>query len=214
MNSQWPSPILRLSCAPVAYPQAMARMDQDIDAALQNPNLFFLWFLEHPSLYTQGVGERGALESLPFPLFKTPRGGKITYHGPGQRIIYVTASLGFFNNDIKRYVWFLEEWMIQCLRLLGVTATRDSAGIGVWVKKDHTPHKIAAIGVRMRKGIVSHGVALNVRPNLAHFDSIVPCGIQGKGVTSLATLGIHPNSETLQTALENSFGMAYASVSF
>lgn len=204
-----PSPLLLLASSPVSYPDAMDRMERYIQAAIQNPELFYMWFLEHPPLYTQGRSDREAHASLPFPIFKTSRGGKLTYHGPGQKVVYVITPLAYFNNDIQGYVAFLEEWVITSLRTLHLAPTRDPAGIGVWLNKNGAMHKIAAIGVKVHRGIVSHGIALNIDPDLSHFASIIPCGIRDRGVTSLADLGIHLPPKELQTLLENSFWTTY-----
>ncbi|MEM1398584.1 MAG: lipoyl(octanoyl) transferase LipB, partial [Pseudomonadota bacterium] len=163
-----------------------------------------VWLVEHPPLYTAGTSARedDLLDAARFPVHKTGRGGEFTYHGPGQRVAYVMVDLkrrGQENGtgpDLRRYVHNLEEWIIRALEHFSVRGERREGRVGIWVDRDpsgtalETEKKIAAIGVRVRRWVTFHGIALNVEPDLEHFSGIVPCGISGFGVTSLVDLGL------------------------
>src|SRR5690606_20343836 len=152
--------------------------------------------LEHPPLYTAGTSARQAdlLQPNRFPVFQAGRGGQYTYHGPGQRIAYVMLDLAARQPDVRSFVHALEEWLIRTLWWFHIVGERRADRVGVWVRRpDKGPgreDKIAAIGVRVRRWVTYHGIALNVDPDLGHFDGIVPCGVQNHGVTSLFDLGI------------------------
>ena len=202
----------RVSDAPVPYPEAVALMESRVAeiAAGRAPEL--VWLLEHPPLYTSGTsGNEGDLLEARFPLFSTGRGGQVTYHGPGQRVAYVMLDLKRRRPDVRAYVAGLEAWIIRTLDAFNIRGERREDRVGVWVERpDKGPgheDKIAAIGVRLRRWISFHGIAINVEPNLSHFDAIVPCGVVDPryGVTSLADLG-HPISMTeVDIALRQAF---------
>ena len=163
-----------------------------------------LWFLEHPPLYTSGTSARAEdlLNPGAFEVFEAGRGGEYTYHGPGQRVVYVMLDLGQRKKDLRAFVASLEGWIIAALAEFGVEAGVREGRIGVWVvKPDGSEAKIAAIGIRVRKWISFHGISLNVAPNLQHFEGIVPCGIRDFGVTSLADLGIDADLAAVDAAL-------------
>ena len=167
-----------------------------------------VWLLEHPPLFTAGTSARAEDLAQPgrFPTFRTGRGGQWTYHGPGQRIAYVMLDLTRAHGkvparDARAYVHGLEEWMMHALARLGVGAERRADRIGLWVAGRGREEKIAAIGVRLSRWVSSHGVAINVAPNLSHFGGIVPCGIREHGVTSLAALGIAASMGVLDEAV-------------
>ena len=174
-----------------------------------------VWLLEHPPLYTAGTSAKDAdlLDPGRLPLFRTGRGGQITYHGPGQRIAYVMLHLARRGLGPREYVERLERWLIAALAELGVEAVCRRERVGIWVPRgDGREEKIAAIGVRVRRGVAFHGIALNVAPDLSHYEAIIPCGIREHGVTSLAALG-HPMAmaaidEALRRAFEVTFGTA------
>lgn len=152
-----------------------------------------VWLLEHPPLVTAGTSAVAAelLEPARFPVHRAGRGGKFTYHGPGQRTAYAVLDLSRRRRDLRWYVQNLEEWLIRTLAAFGVQGERRDRRIGIWVvMPDGRECKIGAIGVRVRRWVAYHGIALNVAPNLEHFSAIVPCGISEHGVTSLADLGI------------------------
>lgn len=204
----------KISTGLVDYETAVAAMEAraaDIRAG-SAPEL--VWLLEHPPLYTAGTSAKAEDLLAPerFPVYRTARGGEYTYHGPGQRVGYVMLDLDRRGRDIRAFVHGLEEWLIRSLSEFNVVAERRQGRVGVWV--DRTSHggptredKIAAIGVRIRKWVSFHGVALNVEPDLSHFAGITPCGINeaGLGVTSLVDLGLPITMDDADTALRNAF---------
>jgi lipoyl(octanoyl) transferase len=166
------------------------------------------WLLEHPSLYTAGTSAQGddLLQPGRFPVFKTGRGGQYTYHGPGQRIGYVMLDLQCRGPDLRIYIWRLEEWVIRALARFNVRGERRGGRVGIWVVQPNGREaKIAAIGVRIRRWVTYHGVAVNLDPNLDHFAGIVPCGIKDAGVTSLLDLGVRATMTDLDTAMIDAF---------
>lgn len=171
-----------------------------------------VWLLEHPPLYTGGTSADPAdLRNPQFPVFETGRGGEYTYHGPGQRVAYVMLDLKKRQQvpDIKKYVWQLEEWVIQTLAHFGVSGARRAGRVGIWVVTPEGEKKIAAIGVRIRHWITFHGISINVNPDLSHFSGIVPCGIAEYGVTSLHALGVGADMEELDAVLKRAFGRVF-----
>jgi lipoyl(octanoyl) transferase len=179
-----------ISPDPVDYPDAVALMEARVAMIRAGTAAELVWLLEHPSLYTAGTSAKETdLLKAQFPVFQTGRGGQYTYHGPGQRVAYVMVDLKKHGNDIRRYVWMLEEWLIQTLTQFDISGRRIEGRVGIWVGDDISAAKIAAIGVRVRHGITYHGVSINVNPDLSHFNGIVPCGIADAGVTSLWALG-------------------------
>jgi lipoyl(octanoyl) transferase len=175
-----------------------------------------IWLCEHPPLYTAGTSARpeDLRESGRFPVFETRRGGQYTYHGPGQRVVYVMLDVGRRGRDVRRFVAALEGWVIAALGEFGVRGELREGRVGVWVARpekpplpDGTPRedKIAALGIRLRRWVSFHGLAINVDPDLTHFDGIVPCGIEGHGVTSLVDLGLPVEMGDLDVALRRTF---------
>jgi len=196
----------------VPYLHAVQEMEARVKAIREGNAQEMVWLLEHPPLYTAGTSARPGDLLVPdrFPVFQTGRGGQFTYHGPGQRVAYVMLDLNRRNPDIRCFVRNLEEWIIRSLRHFGVTAERREKRIGLWVANNGREDKIAAIGVRLRKWVSYHGVAINVEPDLSHFSGIIPCGIadgpgQPFGVTSLAKLGITATMADLDLALKAEF---------
>ncbi|MDR3517324.1 MAG: lipoyl(octanoyl) transferase LipB [Azospirillaceae bacterium] len=187
----------RISEYPVPYPDAVAAMERRVEAIRAGTEAELVWLLEHPPLYTAGTSARrqDLLQPDRFPVFATGRGGQYTYHGPGQRVAYVMLDLKRRDSDIRAYIRDLEEWLIRTLAQFNIRGGRREGRVGIWVDRGTTgavpdqEDKIAAIGVRVRHWVSFHGVALNVEPNLDHFSGIVPCGIQGHGVTSFHDLG-------------------------
>ena len=167
-----------------------------------------VWLLEHPPLLTAGTSARPAdlLDPGRFPVHQAGRGGKFTYHGPGQRVAYAVLDLKRRRQDLRWYVHTLEEWLIRTLAAFGIEGLRRDGRIGIWVvMPDGSERKIGAIGVRVRRWIAYHGVALNVAPELGHFQAIVPCGIAEFGVTSLAELGVRASLDDVDRALARQF---------
>jgi lipoyl(octanoyl) transferase len=187
----------------VAYPDALARMEARQAAIREGSAQELVWLLEHPPLYTGGTSADPAeLLSRQFPVYDTGRGGRYTYHGPGQRVGYVMLDLAARCKDVRCYVHALEGWVIEALGRFGVEARRAEGRIGIWCdnRAGHEA-KIGAIGVRIRKWVTAHGFAVNVAPNLTHFGGIVPCGIAEYPVTSLADLGIADSLADFDEAL-------------
>lgn len=202
------------SDTPIIYEDALAQMDERVAGIHAGSMDEAIWLLEHPPLYTAGTSAKEAdlLEASRFPVYKSGRGGEHTYHGPGQRIAYAMLDLKKRQKtpDIKKYVWQLEEWIIQTLKTFDVKGERREGRVGIWVVLDDgREEKIAAIGVRVRHWITLHGIALNVNPDLSHFSGIVPCGISEHGVTSLHDLGIKPSMEQIDIALQHTFDKVF-----
>jgi lipoyl(octanoyl) transferase len=207
----------RISGSQVAYPEAVAAMEVRAAAIADGRASELVWLLEHPPLYTSGTsGKAGDLLDPRFPLFETGRGGQLTYHGPGQRVAYVMLDLKRRRPDVRAYVAALEEWIIRTLASFNVRGERREDRVGVWVKRpdkgEGFEDKIAAIGVRLKRWVSFHGIAINVDPDLSHFSAIVPCGVADPryGVTSLLDLG-HPAALAdvdiaLRQAFEEIFG--------
>ena len=170
-----------------------------------------VWLVEHPPIYTAGTSAQEAdLLDRRFPVFKTGRGGQFTYHGPGQRVAYLMLDLKRRKPDVRAFVRDVEEWLIRALAILGVNGERRADRVGIWVDRGGgREDKIAAIGIRIRRWVTYHGVAINVAPDLAHFSGIVPCGVRGHGVTSLADLGLSASMSDLDEALKSAFAQVF-----
>lgn len=203
MTDQLPDALeWRVSDAPVPYPDAVAEMEARAAAIAAGEARELIWLLEHPPVYTAGTSANPAeLIDPRFPVFKSGRGGKYTYHGPGQRIGYVLLDLGKRGRDVRCYVHALEGWVIAALSRIGIAAHRAPGRIGIWTGEGAAEAKIGAIGVRVRRWVTLHGFSVNVAPNLADFGGIVPCGIADYGVTSIAALGGAADFATFDRAL-------------
>lgn len=207
----------RISDAPVPYAEALAFMDARAAAIRAGTAPECVWLLEHPPLYTGGTSADAAdlLDAGRFPVHRTGRGGEYTYHGPGQRVGYVMLDLQTRGGDVRAYVRDLEEWIIRTLAHFTVTGERREGRAGVWVRRTDKrapckgaagrEDKVAALGVRVRRWVSLHGIALNVEPDLSHYDGIVPCGIAEHGVTSLVDLGITATMAEVDMALRSEF---------
>ena len=209
------------SDAPVAYDTAVNEMEARVAAMIRGEAEESVWLLEHPPLYTAGTSAdpRDLRDPGRFPVFPSKRGGQYTYHGPGQRVAYTMLDVAARGRDVRRFVWSLEEWVIRTLDRFNVKGERREGRVGVWVVRpekpanpDGTPNeaKIAAIGVRLRRWVSFHGISINVEPDLAHFEGIVPCGISEHGVTSLVDLGLPVTMNDVDLALKESFGEVFA----
>ncbi len=211
----------RRTARAVDYPAAVAAMEARVAAIAAAGAPQAVWLLEHPPLYTAGTSARPAdLLRDDVPVYETGRGGQYTWHGPGQRVAYVMCDLRQRGNDLRRYVHDLESWLIAALADCGVTGARRAGRVGIWV--DLAPYgrqgeaKIAALGVRVRRGVAYHGVSVNVDCDLSSFDGIVPCGIREHGVTSLADLGVVQAGDgaqamaALDAALQHNFGRYFS----
>jgi lipoyl(octanoyl) transferase len=195
----------------VAYPDAVAEMEARAAAIAEGRAGERVWLVEHPPLYTAGTSARpeDLVEPDRFPVFQSGRGGQFTYHGPGQRVAYAMLDLSRRQRDVRRFVTALEAWLIATLRQFNVRGERRDDRVGVWVRRPDkgaaAEDKIAAIGIRLRRWVSLHGVALNVEPDLSHFTGIVPCGIRTHGVTSLVDLGLPVTMSEVDAALRASF---------
>jgi lipoyl(octanoyl) transferase len=190
----------------VPYEEAVAAMDERAASIARGEGRECVWLLEHPPLYTAGTSapKSELLAPARLPVFKSGRGGRFTYHGPGQRIVYVMFDLASRGRDVRAFVTFLEDWLIATLARLGVEGARHPGQIGIFVQGA----KIASIGLRVRRWVTMHGASLNVAPNLDHFSGIVPCGLTDTPVTSLAALGAETDMEKVDDALRASFAEA------
>lgn len=198
----------------VPYETAVAGMERRVAAIVAGRAPQMVWLLEHPPLYTAGTSARDEdlLAAGRFPVHRTGRGGQFTYHGPGQRVCYVMLDLKRRGQDVRRYVCDLEEWIIRALDRFNVRGERREGRVGIWVARGGgREDKIAAIGVRIRRWVSFHGIAINVEPELEHFSGIVPCGIggDGYGVTSLVDLGLPAAMTDLDLALKESFAEVF-----
>jgi lipoyl(octanoyl) transferase len=199
------------AAAPVAYEDAVEAMESRVAAIHAGTADELVWLIEHPPLYTAGTSSKSddLIEPDRFPVYRTGRGGEFTYHGPGQRVAYVMLDLNRRGRDLHLHVHRLEEWAILALKHFGVAGERRADRIGVWVKNGLSEDKIAAIGVRVRRWVSFHGIAINVAPDLSHYAGIVPCGIRSFGVTSLAQLGVPATLGDLDGALRETFDEAF-----
>ena len=206
----------RVSDHLVPYPDAAAEMDMRVAGISAGTAPELVWLLEHPPLYTAGTSARpDEVLDARFPVFTSGRGGQLTYHGPGQRVAYLMLDLTRRAPDVRRYVATLEEWIIRTLARFNVRGERREDRIGVWVRRpdkgEGFEDKIAAIGIRVRRWVTLHGIALNVEPDLSHFAGIVPCGVreQRYGVTSLADLGIPVTLPEVDMAMRAEFAALF-----
>lgn len=189
------------------YQPAVTEMEARVAAIRDGRAAERVWLVEHPPLYTAGTSAQDAdlVDPARFPVHRTGRGGQYTYHGPGQRVAYVMLDLKQRGGDIRAYVCDLERWLIHTLAAFNVTGERRDGRVGVWVRRAGGEDKIAALGVRVRRGVSYHGVALNVEPDLGHYGGIVPCGISEHGVTSLHALGQLVSMAEVDAQLRASF---------
>ncbi|ACI92868.1 lipoyltransferase [Afipia carboxidovorans OM5] len=209
----------RITDSYVAYEDALAAMEARAAAIADGTAPELVWLLEHPPLYTSGTSAKASdLIEARFPVFPSGRGGQFTYHGPGQRVVYLMLDLKHRRPDVRAYVANLEELIITTLAAFNVRGERREDRVGVWVKRpdkgDGYEDKIAAIGVRLKRWVSMHGIAINVEPELSHFAGIVPCGIEDSryGVTSLADLGLPVTMHDVDIALRQAFEQVFGEV--
>jgi lipoyl(octanoyl) transferase len=194
------------------YAETLAAMEARVAQIAAGTATEAIWLLEHPPLYTAGTSANDAdLIDARFPVHVAGRGGQYTYHGPGQRVVYVMLDLNKRGRDVRQFVCALENWVIATLAQFNVKGERRTGRVGVWVardgnhQKDGHEDKIAAIGVKLRRWVSFHGISINVEPDLTHFDGIIPCGIKDHGVTSLVDLGLPVTLADLDIALTQTF---------
>lgn len=209
--------VWRVSNEPVPYPDAVAEMERIVADIRDGKSPETIWLLEHPPIYTAGTSAKAEdlLNPGKFPVYQTGRGGQYTYHGPGQRVIYLMLDLTRRGRDVRRFVCQIERWIIETLDHLGVKGHTREGRTGIWVtrpeKGPQAEDKIAAIGIRVRRWVTFHGVSVNIAPDLSHYDGIVACGISDQGVTSLAELGkkysLADADNALAATFPNHFGL-------
>ena len=209
----------RQSAGLVPYEAALAGMDARAAAIAQGTGAELIWLLEHAPLYTAGTSAAaGDVIASRFPVHATGRGGQLTYHGPGQRVVYLMLDLRRRGPDVRRYVATLEEWIIRTLAAFGIRGVRREDRVGVWVGRPDKglgcEDKIAAIGIRVRRWVTLHGISLNVDPDLGHFAGIVPCGVADPryGVTSIADLGLAATMAEVDAVLRREFEAVFGAV--
>jgi lipoyl(octanoyl) transferase len=204
-----------ISSQPVPYPDAVAAMEARAAAIAAGEKSEAIWLLEHPPLYTAGTSAKPAdlLPDARFPVFATGRGGQFTYHGPGQRVVYVMLDVRRRSGDVRAFVSDLEGWIIDTLARFDLIGETHRDRVGVWIRRPDLgaghEDKIAAIGIRLKRWISLHGLSINVDPDLTHFSGIVPCGIREHGVTSLSDLGLTVTMAQLDDALRATFGQRF-----
>jgi lipoyl(octanoyl) transferase len=220
LRSDGEKPEWRVETGLVAYPDAVALMEARAEAIAKGEARELIWLIEHPPLYTAGVSAKPEDLIAPdrFEVFASGRGGQYTYHGPGQRVVYVMLDLNKRRKDVRAFVQALERWIIDTLWRFNVEGHIREGRVGVWVERRDkgyeplTEDKIAAIGVKLRRWVSFHGVSLNVEPELDHFSGIVPCGITEHGVTSLLDLGLPVTMDEVDYALKTSFEAIFGPV--
>lgn len=209
LNIDW-----KISNELVAYPEALEFMENRVGQIIKGNEPETVWLLEHPPIYTAGTSakEGGLLDSSRFPVYYTGRGGEFTYHGPGQRIAYIMLDLKsrMKEPDLRKYVNFLEQLIIDTLGSFDISGARREGRIGIWTEdKNGKEEKIAALGVRVKKWVTFHGISVNINPNLEHFTGIVPCGIKNYGVTSTEKLGKKISMDDFDREFKKSFEKTY-----
>ena len=202
----------------IDYKIAEDTMSKRVEDIISKRKTELIWFLEHDNIFTLGTSAKTSdfKSDVNIPMYQTKRGGKTTYHGPGQRIVYMMLDLRNGKKDIKQLVWNIEEWLILVLKDLGILGYRIPGMVGVWVKDPSSVNldgthdkKIAALGLRIKKWVTFHGLALNVNPNLNFFTDINPCGIPGKGVTSLHELGVKIKMADVDKVFKQTFSKIF-----
>ncbi len=205
------------------YDEAVSFMEARVAAIAAGKEEECIWLLEHPPLYTAGTSAKTEDLTDPdrFPVYPSKRGGQYTYHGPGQRVVYVMLDVGKRGHDVRRFVQQLETWVIAALAEFNIKGEIREGRVGVWVRRNDKPltvsgapaeDKIAAIGIRLRKWISYHGISINVEPDLEHFSGIVPCGIDEHGVTSIVDLGLPVTMADVDVALQRTFDQVFSPI--
>jgi lipoyl(octanoyl) transferase len=207
----------------IPYEDALSFMEERAQQIAAGEAAECIWLLEHPPLYTAGTSAR--IQDLRdpdrFPVYDTKRGGQYTYHGPGQRVVYVMLDLNRRGRDVRKFVQDLEHWVIATLGEFNLSGHIREGRVGVWIERPDRPalpdgsmaeDKIAAIGIRLRRWVSFHGISINVEPDLGHFQGIVPCGITNYGVTSLVDLGLPVTMEDLDVALRRQFDLTLGDI--
>ena len=198
---------IKISHKPVAYKEAMNFLEQRVEKVHTNIESELIWILEHDSVYTRGISAHDKDLLIPnlFPVIETHRGGKFTYHGPGQKIVYFVIDLNKREKEIKKFVRNVEKWIISILKDFNISSFADPKNIGIWVKNNNEENKISAIGIKIKKWIAYHGFSLNVNVNKSDYRGIVPCGILNKGIINISDLCEIPNEEKINNSIKENF---------
>jgi lipoyl(octanoyl) transferase len=198
---------IKISHKPVAYKNAMDFLEQRVEKVHANLEEELIWILEHDSVYTKGISasNKDLLEPNLFPVVETNRGGKFTYHGPGQKIVYFVINLNKREKEIKKFVRNIEKWIISILKDFDISSFAEPENIGIWVNNNSGENKIAAIGIKVKKWIAYHGFSLNVNVNKTDYRGIVPCGISNKGIINISDLRSIPSDEKINKSIKDNF---------
>ena len=198
---------IKISQKPVAYKKAIEFLEQRVEKVHANLEDELIWILEHDSVYTKGISASDKDLLLPnlFPVIATNRGGKFTYHGPGQKIVYFVINLNKREKEIKIFVRHVEEWIISILKDFNISSFADPKNIGIWINNNSEENKIAAIGIKVKKWIAYHGFSLNINVNKTDYRGIVPCGISNKGIINISDLRAIPNDEIINNSIKENF---------
>ena len=195
----------------IDYLDSIEFMEKKIEDIHKNNCKEFLWFLEHDDIYTAGTSakQKDLINSNKFKVYKSSRGGQYTYHGPGQRVVYLMLNLRKKGYDIRKFISLIEEWIIKSLKDIDVNAVNDKNHVGIWIKDKNSLKKISSIGLRVRKGITFHGISINLNPNLENFKGINPCGNDPKDVTSLEEIGLKNKIKKFDQVLIKNFSTVF-----
>ena len=198
---------IKISHQPIAYKKAIDFLEQRVEKVHAELEDELIWILEHDSVYTKGVSatDKDLLVPNLFPIIETNRGGKYTYHGPGQKIVYFVINLNKREKEIKTFVRNVEKWIISILKDFNISSYSDPKNIGIWIKNNNKENKIAAIGIKVKKWIVYHGFSLNINVNKTDYRGIVPCGISNKGIINISDLRAIPNDENINNSIKENF---------
>ena len=195
----------------IDYPDSIEFMEKKVEDIHKDNCKEFLWFLEHDNIYTAGTSakQKDLINSNKFKVYKSSRGGQYTYHGPGQRVVYLMLNLRKKGYDIRKFISLIEEWIIKSLKDIDVNAVNDKNHVGIWIKDKKSLKKISSIGLRVRKGITFHGISINLNPNLENFKGINPCGNDPKDVTSLEEIGLKNKIKKFDQVLIKNFSTVF-----
>ena len=198
---------IKISHKPVPYKEAMVFLEKKVEKVHANIEDEIIWILEHVSVYTKGISASDDDLLMPnlFPIIETNRGGKFTYHGPGQKIVYFVINLNKREKEIKKFVRNVEKWIIAVLNDFNISSFADPKNIGIWIRNNNEENKIAAIGIKVKKWIAYHGFSLNINVNKSHYRGIVPCGIFNKGIINISDLCNVPNDEKINNSIKENF---------
>jgi len=198
---------IKISHKPVPYKEAMDFLEKKVEKVHADIEDEIIWILEHDSVYTKGISASDDDLLIPnlFPIIETNRGGKFTYHGPGQKIVYFVINLNKREKEIKKFVRNVEKWIIAVLNDFNISSFADPKNIGIWIRNDNEENKIAAIGIKVKKWIAYHGFSLNINVNKSHYRGIVPCGIFNKGIINISDLCNVPNDEKINNSIKENF---------